>query len=442
MDKNTLIGVIKDFQERVFDGIVERSLDIPLDLPFSKAVSLIGPRRSGKTHYFYQTVNHLRKTIDPGRIFYVSLDDDRLYPVNLEDMDFILKTFQELYPDSAGEKNYFFFDEIQNVEKWELFIRRLLDTRKAGVYLSGSSAGLLSRDVASSLRGRTLTYEMFPFSFAEFLRANNNDFNPSDGLASARDAKLKNLLREYIAYGGFPEVALAAKGLKEKITEEYLETTLYRDIVERHKIRSLKAAKVFMKLLIGSFAREFSVNNIFNFVKSQKLKASKNTLYDFLDYFCDALVVFPLRKFSYSAKEREQSMPKIYLADNGYVVPYSLSPERDWTRLVENTVFMHLKRSGYKENRELFYYRTGNNYEVDFLITNREKVKQLIQVCFSLDEKKTREREIRALKEASKELSCRNLLIITWDEEGGEDNVRFVPMRKYLLQDLKKIDRP
>ena len=339
----------------------------------------------------------------------------------------MIQTFYEIYPENRKKKVWLFLDEIQNVKNWEKFVREAVDDGLQ-VFISGSSSKLLSKEIATSLRGRTISYTVLPFSFLEYLSAEK--IENKKYFSSSEKSRILNSLKKYMENGGYPEAVLYSKE-REKILLDILETTIYRDVIERYKIRNIKLLKLLIKALINSAEREFSVHKFYNFVKSTGMKASKNALYNYLDALNDVFFVFPLRKFSYSYKEVEQSLPKICVVDNGIL---SANGINDNGRLMENLVFIELLRRG----KPIHYYKSSDNKEVDFVVLENSKPKQLLQVAFSVDDLITKEREVKALLKASKELKCNDLTIITWDKEDLEKvkgkKITYIPLWKWLLQ--------
>jgi predicted AAA+ superfamily ATPase len=421
--------MIKDFQESELPKLVKRDLRIEADLPIRRAISIIGPRRAGKTFFMFQVIGELlRNNIDKSRILYVNLESDLLIGCTIEDLRSMLNIFYEIYPENKRQKVYLFLDEVQNVPYWERFVRSVVDSERIQVYVSGSSSKLLSMEVATSLRGRTLPYYIYPFNFKEFLRAKG--FEAEKYLSSLKKAMLLNLLQKYMR-GSYPEVVLF-ENEREKILKEIFEVTIYRDIIERFKVRNIRVLRLMVKSLVSS--TYFSIHKFYNYIKSLGMKVSKNTLYNYVEYFSDSLVLCTLRKYSRSYKEVEQTIPKIYLVDNGLLI---VNGVESTSRLMENLVFSELLKKGFTPNENLFYF-SSNNKEVDFVIKSGGKVKQLIQVCYNIEDFDTKEREISALVKASKELDCSDLTVITWDYEGVEKHdgrrIRFLPLWKWLLE--------
>jgi len=432
-NKNTIAEVILDFQKDDLPQASPRNLKVDLELSLKRATTILGPRRSGKTYYFFYLIKNLleQKGITKERILYLNFEDQRLAGLTSKDLTGVLEVFYELFPQNKTKKIWLLFDEIQNIVHWEKFIRTVLDKEKAYVFLSGSSSKLLSREIATALRGRTISYLVLPFSFQEFLTIKNIHYQ--NYLASSEKAKLMSAFSEYFLWGGYPEAVIYPQA-KEKIINEIIEVTIYQDLIERHKIRNTKAVKIMFNHLLK--AKEFSVHKFFNFLKTLNFKISKTTLYNYLEYFNDAFVFFPLRRFDYSMKNLEQSLPKIYAVDNALITKI-IGEEK--SKLLENSVLLELLRRGYELNRELFYYSWPNGGEVDFLIKKGRKIVGLIQVCLDVNDFATKEREIKSLLKASEELRCDNLLIITGDYEAKEkiknQTISYIPLWKWLLQE-------
>ncbi len=427
MISKTLWGnIIKDFQKRRYPDIVQRDIHYPLDIPLDRAVVLSGPRRSGKTYLMYLGIKELlARKEDKNSILYVNFEDSRLVGAVSQDLNTLLEVFFEIYPD-RNEKTWVFLDEIQVIPDWERFVRTLVDMENVNVFVTGSSSRLMSKEIATSMRGRSLTYNVYPFSFAEVLKAGKLEYE--EYLSSGQMGEIIQKLEDYVRYGGFPETVRYREEW-DRILSEIVDVTIFRDIVERYDVKNIKMLKLFLNAIFNS--KEFSIHKFYNFLKSQGYKVSKNTLYTYFGYFEDSFIVFPLKRFSYSYKNIESSISKIYLVDNGLL---SLQGIQDYGRLIENIVFIELKR---RSKGDLFYYKSTSGREIDFIIKEGKKVSELIQVCYMLDDFVTKEREVKALLQGSEELRCDNLLIITWDYEGVEivsgKNIRYVSLCKWLL---------
>lgn len=419
--------IIKDFQEKDLPEFIERDIYYPLVTPIKRIIVLIGPRRSGKTYSMFQAVKKLISNgIKKECILYINFEDSRLLGASISDLDNMLDVFFEIYPENKRQKIWFFLDEIHLIEKWEVFVRRLLDNENAQVFVTGSSSKMMSREIATSLRGRSLTYPIFPFSFKEFLVYGG--ITHGKYLSSVEKARITKGLKEYMEHGGYPE-SVIYKQEWERILKEIIDVTIYRDIIDRYRVKNSKVLRIFFNALFNS--KEFSVHKFFNFLKSQGFKISKSTLYTYFGYFCDSLIIYPVRKFSYSYKDTEGSIPKVYFVDNGLLYSQGI---RDNGRLMENLVFIELQK---KWGDNLFYYRSIDGKEADFAIKEGRNIRQLVQVCYDTGNYITKEREIKGLLKASEELKCNNLLVITWDYEGKEivsrKKIVYVPLWKWMM---------
>lgn len=430
ISKNIFAQIILDFQAGALPELLERDLKINLPLPIKRALVIFGPRRSGKTYFLYLLIKKiLAGGIAKERTLYINFENPNLIGADIKDLVKLLEVFYELYPKNKNQKTFLFFDEIQNIPGWEVFIRHAIDAENTQIILSGSSSKLLSKEIATSLRGRTIAHLMLPFSFKETLRAKNIAYGKY--LSSADQAKIMKVFNYYLNNGGYPEIVLYPEG-KDKIVGDIIEATIFKDLIERHKIRNIKVIKMMFQQLVR--AKEFSVHRFFNFLKSMNIKVSKNSLYNYLEYFNDAFVFFPLRKFSYSLKEVEKSMPKIFTVDNA-LIDSVISNENG--KKFENLVFLKLLQKKLMVNRDFFYYKLIGG-EIDFAIKEKGKIVLLIQSCFDLSDLQTKEREIKSLVQASDKLSCDNLLLINNEEEKeekfGKKTIKFIPLWKWLLE--------
>jgi hypothetical protein len=315
------------------------------------------------------------------------------------------------------------------VEGWEVFVRSITDSEDARVFVSGSSSKLLSREIATQLRGRTITHPVYPFSFTEFLRAKK--FEVKEYFSSYEKSKLMNLMRDYLFYGGYPE-AVMYRNEREKILREIWDVTIFRDIVERHGVKNIKVLRLLIRALKNSLY--FSVHRFYNYLKSLGVTVSKNTLYRYMDYLEDALILYPLRNYSTPYKKVEQSIPKVYFVDNGLL---SVDEYQGEGRLMENLVMMELIRKGFISGTNLFYYKTQTS-EVDFVVKSKSEPTQLIQVTYASDRDEIDNREIKGLLRAGDELGCGDLQVITWEYEGVKEKrgkkIVFTPLWKWLLE--------
>lgn len=379
---------------------------------------VIGPRRAGKSLF----TAHLFKDKLPA---YVNFDDENL--AKFPNYDELIKELHALY----GKTKHLLFDEIQNLPNWELFINRL-HREGYNILLTGSNAKLLSKELATSLTGRHIPLEILPFSFKEFLRAKNFIFDKASLVLPEYKGQLLHYLYSYLKNGGFPE--LVVKNLEPLgYLDTLLDSLLFKDIVQRHKLRLSEKIYDLELYFLNNFASQFSYRKIANILGF----TSVATLEKFVKYLEEAYLVCVLSRCSYKAGERLASPKKAYLVDNGYICAKAVHATANEGKLMENLVFSELLKMGYKPNHSLFYYKTRNNKEVDFVLKDGLKIKTLIQVAWDLTQYGRKERETKALLEASGELSCNNLLVLTWDYEAQTrvqgKKVLFLPVWKWLL---------
>jgi len=378
---------------------------------------ITGPRRAGKSVFSIM----LLKSKDFG---YLNFDDEGL--LKIANYDELIKGIFEIY----GKPKFILFDEIQNLKNWELFVNKL-QRRGYNLILTGSNAKLLSKELATSLTGRHIPLEILPFSFKEILTSKNFELKEI-GLPETR-GKILNFLNEYLKNGGFPEIVV-----KNFDSKTYLDTLadaiLLKDVVKRYKVRfSQKIYDLFL-YLINNFSKEFS----FNRLKTVLNFNSVNTIQNYLKYLEEAYLVFSLNRFSFKRKEQIKTSKKIFLVDNGFILAKSFQFSEDFGRLMENLVFGEIIKRGLKVNENIFYYKTRNQREIDFVLKEGREIKTLLQVCYQLDQE-AEKREIKALIEAGSELKCDQLLVITWDWEKKEEikgkKIKFIPLWKWLLKE-------
>jgi len=381
---------------------------------------ITGPRRAGKSVF-------CMLLLKDKEFAYLNFDDENL--VKIKNYDELIKVLYEVYPNAK----YFFFDEIQNLDKWELFINKL-HRRNFNLIITGSNAKLLETEISSILTGRYVSINVFPFSFREFLKAKNFELDNKEISLPEVKGKILNFLSEYIATGGFPEVVV-----KNLDTKTYLETLfdaiLLKDVVKRHKVRFVPQIYDLAIYLLSNFSSEFSFTKIRNILGFN----STNTVEKYIKYLEESYLLFILNRFSFKLKEQIKTPKKVYVSDNGFILSKSFQFSNNTGKLIENIVFCELLRRNYKPNIDIFYYKTKNGKEVDFVLKQATKINKLIQVCYNISDTNTKEREIKSLLTASEELNCANLEIISWDYEAEEKHkektIKFVPLWKWLLKE-------
>lgn len=376
----------------------------------NKIISVCGVRRSGKTFSMFDAINKLLKSgVHKNQILFLSFDDERLQ-LPQEELDLIIQAYRELYPETDIADVYIFFDEIQMTNGWESFVRRLYDTETKNIFISGSNSKMLATDIATSLRGRTIQFEIFPLSFSEycsFRKITPNIFT------SNSETKLINGFKEYLMYGGFPELVLNNYAHIEKILQEYYHIMLYKDLIERYNIKNIAVLKYFVARLLSNHTSPTSINKIYNEIKSSGLKTDKNLLYQLAEHLEAIYFTQRLGKYDNSVLKTELANErKIYFIDNGFLQALKQSVSNDYGKLLENTVFLHYRRQ-LLFMRGLYFYKKTK--ECDFVALDRDKPQEVAQVCYDMSDTNTRKREVDSLIEASTYLNCDNLKIITMD---------------------------
>jgi len=405
--------LIADFHERELPVFTRRHIRLPW--LSGKIDSVIGMRRSGKTWFLFQVMaDLLAKGVPKESILYLNFEDERMLPMEASELQRITAVYFRRYPNLRDRQCNFFFDEIQNITGWERFVRRLLDTENAHICLTGSSAKLLSREIATSLRGRSISTEVFPFSFIESLEHAGVD--PGDGSkrpGAKKQAFLENRLLSYLLEGGFPEVQGANPDYRIRILQDYLDVVILRDLVERHRITSTIPLRYLIRHLMNTSAGLFSVNKFYNDLKSQGIPCGKNTLHEYLGHLSDAYLFFQVFLHTRSERARMVNPRKIYSIDPGLVHACSRSVRPNWGHLLENFVFLELRR----HNNLIEYFKTAGGREVDFIVTDRHGKKTLLQVSAAMDEPATRKRELKALAEAMNECGLNRGTVVTLNHE-------------------------
>lgn len=426
--KQQLKDIVLENQQFSPGAIIKREhLSIPVNS--GMIISVVGARRSGKTYLLYSLIEQLKKEgFSPEKIVFINFEDERL---NLKqtDLDLILQAYLELFPNAKINETFFFFDEIQNVEGWEKFIRRIYDTKSKNLFITGSNSRLLSTEIATELRGRTVSYTIYPYSFPEFIKVQNG---PDNFNTQASRAKLINLTEQFMAEGGFPELLRFNRPFKTKVLQEYFNVMIYRDIIERYSVSNPEVLKFFIKKIFASVTGPLSVNKAYNDLKSMGYKISNKYLYDYLDYCNTVFLTQSICKFDYSEIKQAKSDKKTYIIDNGLLSAVDFNISENKGKLLENMVAMELLKQG----KNLFYFKEKT--ECDFIV-QQETIPMFspIQVSLTLKHETTRNREIKGLADACKYLRVDTGTIITLDEEEiietNSGRINVLPFYKYFL---------
>lgn len=424
--KNIIKNIIIEFQRSFDIKPMKRDLIIVFEKKIKKATTIYGPRRAGKTYYLFSLINQLIETekITIENIVYINFEDNRLSDLTNKELDIITNAFLELHPELTP---YYFLDEIQNIDGWSKWVRKLVDNRQ-NVFITGSNSKQLSKEIATELRGRTLSYLLLPFSLSEYSRFKNFALNKNDLFDNKKQAKFYNLFDKYLKDGGFPEVSAISEVNKNLLLNEYLNSIVFRDIVNRYNIRNIYILNFLIGYILENYSCMVSLNKLYNFVKSQNIKTGKIILYDYFSHLETSLFFFKCEKYSKSLKKREQYGKKYYLADTGYS---KLGKSNiNIGRLFENFLFLEFIRQGFIVNF------LSNGFECDFILTKKGKT-FAVQSCYKLKSNiKTFEREVNSLSLTLKHLKLKKGYIITYSEKESitKDNfkIEVIPLNEFI----------
>jgi uncharacterized protein len=388
--------------------------DVRLPKVPGKALAVIGVRRSGKTTFLWQCLaDRLAAGIPREALLLLSLEDDRLAGIQVTDLAWLVEEYFRLNPGIRDQRQAtFFLDEIQVVPGWETFARRLVDTEKVELFLSGSSARLLSRDVATSMRGRALDVLVHPFSFREVLRHEGMEPDrPWGELPKAERSKIDHRLRTYLLQGGFPEALGIEDRDRAALMRSYVDVVILRDVIERHAVTSPLVLRWMQRQLLANPAGMFSVQKFYDALKSQGIPVGKDTLHAYLGHLEDAFLIRTVSMHTSSERQRMVNPRKAYPVDPGLIPPYNRTGRANLGHALETVVLLELERRGY----EATYVRTMENFEVDFRAVNGGSGPLLLQVCLDVNDTSAWDREIRALQAAARENGRAVPLLLTLD---------------------------
>ena len=434
MTKHEIIQILDDwnFWNRDQKTGVSRPIYISrLESLFSsnQVITITGPRRAGKSFVMRQMAKQLiNKGHNPKDIMHVNLEDPRFTESGVLFLEKIFETYREYI--SPQNTPILFLDKIQEIEGFEKWVRMMHELSKAKIIISGSNARILSRELGTLLTGRHLDMEVFPLSFREFLSFNNIALTNKMDLIG-KESEIKGALRKYIEYGSFPEVALSEQ--KKEILLSYFEDVITKDLLRRFNIKKTQDLRAIAKHYLSNISTLSTFKSI-----ERSLDMSITSVKSYTGYLEQAYLLFPLKRFSFKVKEQEKSPRKIYAIDTGLCNAVGFRFSENDGRLAENVVFVALKRKqNLNPDMELFYWKDVHHREVDFVIKDGLKVTNLIQVCWNVQDEKTKNRELRSLRKAMEELNVTNAAVITGEIEGEEklhDNtVKLIPLWKWLL---------
>lgn len=440
MDSEITEKLISEWKERELPEVIDRKYDLKkyLNSKVNKIIALSGFRRVGKTYLLFGLIKDLLKENSREEVLYFNFEDERIP----QSEDFLNNFAEKIIEKNGKFPKYLFLDEIQNMPNWSKWVRRIYDYEpKTRIFITGSSSKMSFNEIPTELRGRYLLKRVFPLSFKEFLEFKNKTevaekLVPLDSSLPKQRAKIKKFLSEFLELGGLPEIVLEDSPEKIEIIKSYYQSVVRKDIIESYNMKNKEVVKILLNLLLNS--TEYSYNKTYNNIKSQGYSIGKENLISYIQSIEDSFFMFSIPIFSYKIKDRMQYPKKNYFIDNSFISKISTRFSGNKGRLFENTVAIELLR----EQKEFFYWKNIHNEEIDFVIKDGQKISQLIQVCKTISNYDTKKREIKSLFKASKELNCKNILIITQDTDKEEEvewfglkrNIKYIPLWKWLLQ--------
>lgn len=435
-------------QEEIQSLIELKQSDMPFDvlrrtdsLPVDgmSIITIPGVRRCGKSTRMELVINDLlEQGIPRERILWIGFDDERFAHMKASELDLILEAYRELHPDIPLKDVWMFFDEIPLVDGWELFVLRVFKSYCKHIFICGSNAHTLSKEMKSELRGWPLEFETYPLSFTEY--CSFRGLKPTSRLESER-ARIRLGFEDFNRMGGLPEVVLLkSRSLQYRKLQGYFDTMLLKDFIEHFGVKQPHVLRFFLKRVMAGLSNPISVHAIYGDIKAQGMKIAKDELYNWLNWACDIYLFQKVPKFSRSLAKQESAQAKYYVIDNGLRNAEIPLQSDDQGKQLENTVFLELLRRRTGTDSITYYQDRG---ECDFVVGNEEQVRQLIQVTWTMqgenpEARSTRKREIAGLLDAADALNCSNLIIVTSDEsatitERGR-TIQVVPAWRFLLE--------
>jgi predicted AAA+ superfamily ATPase len=415
--KTILQNQRKERDELLSRPYLERRSNQDMDLLLnSHLIKLItGPRRVGKST---QALLMLRNR----NFAYLNFDSQQL--LDAWDADLVMRMLDDVYPGYE----YLLLDEVQNLDAWDLWVSELYRLGK-NLVITGSNAKMLSSEMATALTGKYLKVEMLPFSLEEFFDWNKLDLSK---LNHEQQADASALMDDYLRNGGYPEV-VASRQLTRTYLDTLFDSIVWKDVAKRHSVRNVTDLNDLALYLVSNFCNPLSANEL-----TEELGfSSVNTTKKFMDYLHEPYLFYYLPRYNNKLKLMKKAPRKVYVVDNGFVAAKAFSLSDNLGRLLENQVFVELLRQGYDTDKTMFYYRSRNDKEVDFVLRKGTHIEQLVQVCYDMSNAKTEKREVDSLIECAEELNCSNLAIVTNNEERTieKDGYRIdvVPVAKWSV---------
>lgn len=435
---NSTLELLLDEQRTVpLPPLTQRDVRIP-ELP-GMATALVGMRRVGKSYVLYQEMQRLLAAGTPrSSMLALNLEDDRLGSPDLSTLNDALEYLFRTGPARYEELGYLFLDEIQAVSKWEQFVLRVLNTENMRVYLTGSSARLLSTEIATGLRGRSIAVEMLPFSFREYLRHQGVEKLDGQPVSAAARSRLEGAFDTYLRTGGFPGVQSMELVDRRRTLQDYVDLVTFRDVVDRWDADNRVALKWLVGQLLSSFSREFSVNRLYNDLKSQGVPIGKDTLHSYLGHLTDARLVHTVSIRRASSRARQVNPRKVYAVDPGLASAVAHPSADDTGHLLENAVYLELRRRYSRLHDDAISYFAEESGAADFVVDTGTDEPRILQVCATLSESETRAREVRGAQAAMAKLGVKASTIVTLYEHDSittpAGSITVIPAWRWMLE--------
>lgn len=454
-DRDTTIRrLLEDFHVTVLPsheaGLVQRDLSLAtVDSPrVGNLVKVVtGMRRSGKTYRLYQEIFRLKNEgVPESRICFFNFDDDRLRPYPPDVIDRVLEIFYEMHPDARELGAYLFLDEVQDVPGWDVVARRIVDTEKATMFVTGSSSRLLSEDVATEFRGRSVSYELLPFSFREYLRFGG--IEPTRGLPAGKEeaSRMRFAWRAYLVRGGFPAAIGRSDEERISLLQSYVQMTVARDVVERHRFSNPAFVANLARVAVSSSGRDFSISRMDGWGKSLGYSPGRAAISDMVDALEDAHLTYGIYQFTHSVQRLRKGGYKLYANDPGIMAALSPATTDGLARALETAVYGELRRRmPMRRIAAISLLKLPSGKEVDFVVGDEAfgRAYELYQVCVSLRDEATRRRELSALEEAMERFGLDCGWVVTMDEEEDvaldRGVIHVIPGWKWALQDAQSV---
>lgn len=419
--------LVAEAMDRRIPDVIQR--DLSVRRMNGKVSVLTGMRRTGKTSLCFQMMHELLADGVPReRLLYLNFEDDRLAEVRVGDLQWILEAYYGATPAMKDQRCWFFFDEMQRVAGWEMFVRRILDTEQAQVTLTGSSAKLLSREIGTAMRGRSLTTEVFPLSFREYCRFQGQAVPEGRFHGDRTRHELARAADGYLRRGGFPEVQSCPEDIWRAVLQGYVDVVILRDVIERHGLTNFAAVRALVRHVVQNPGQLLSVTRLAASFAQAGIPCGKGTLFDVLDHLHDAYFCFPMEVHDRSLRRRQVNPRKVYAADVGLCRAFASGPLQDRGAMLEGIVFGAFRARGLKPDYVVTESRTG----VDFVYEDGNGW-HFVQACWSMEDETTAARELRGLADARPLHPKASRTVVTWRDEGDREGVRIVPLWKWLL---------